>query len=120
MKVAFIGLGHMGAPISRNILATGHDLAVHDLRRDAAAALLAEGATWTGSPREARGRPGGGHHHAARAASVGQRGGGAGQRGGRADLPAGPGASRRHRSEMLPVKLPEDLTGSPLRLATQE
>src|SRR5215831_7280630 len=53
MKVAFIGLGHMGAPMSRNILAAGHDLVVHDLRRDAAAALLAEGAAWAGSPREA-------------------------------------------------------------------
>jgi 3-hydroxyisobutyrate dehydrogenase len=53
MKVAFIGLGHMGTPMSRNILAAGHDLVVHDLRRDAAAALLAEGAAWAGSPREA-------------------------------------------------------------------
>jgi 3-hydroxyisobutyrate dehydrogenase len=33
MRVAFIGLGHMGAPMSRNILAAGHDLVVHDLRR---------------------------------------------------------------------------------------
>ena len=53
MKVGFIGLGHMGAPMSRNILAAGHDLVVHDLRRDAAAALLAEGAAWADSPREA-------------------------------------------------------------------
>jgi 3-hydroxyisobutyrate dehydrogenase-like beta-hydroxyacid dehydrogenase len=30
MKVAFIGLGHMGTPMSRNILAAGHDLVVHD------------------------------------------------------------------------------------------
>jgi 3-hydroxyisobutyrate dehydrogenase-like beta-hydroxyacid dehydrogenase len=52
MKVAFIGLGHMGAPMSRNILAAGHDLVVHDLRRDAAAGLLAEGAA--GPPRSAR------------------------------------------------------------------
>jgi len=53
MKVAFIGLGHMGAPMSRNILAAGHDLVVHDLRRDAAAGLLADGASWAGSPRAA-------------------------------------------------------------------
>jgi 3-hydroxyisobutyrate dehydrogenase len=53
MKVAFIGLGHMGAPMSRNILAAGHDLVVHDLRRDAAVGLLADGAAWAGSPREA-------------------------------------------------------------------
>ena len=53
MRVAFIGLGHMGAPMSRNILAAGHDLVVHDLRRDAAAGLLADGAAWADSPREA-------------------------------------------------------------------
>ena len=53
MKLAFIGLGHMGAPMSRNLLAAGHDLVVHDLRADAAAGLLASGATWAASPREA-------------------------------------------------------------------
>ena len=53
MRVAFIGLGHMGAPMSRNILAAGHDLVVHDLRRDAAAGLVADGAAWADSPGEA-------------------------------------------------------------------
>jgi 3-hydroxyisobutyrate dehydrogenase len=53
MKVGFVGLGHMGAPMSRNILAAGHDLVVHDLRREAAAELLAGGAAWASSPREA-------------------------------------------------------------------
>jgi 3-hydroxyisobutyrate dehydrogenase len=53
MKVGFVGLGHMGAPMSRNILAAGHDLVVHDLRAEAAAALVAQGATWAASPREA-------------------------------------------------------------------
>jgi 3-hydroxyisobutyrate dehydrogenase len=53
MKVAFIGLGHMGAPMSRNILAAGHDLVVHDLRPEAAADLVAGGAVWAASPREA-------------------------------------------------------------------
>ena len=28
MKVGFIGLGHMGGPMSRNVLAAGHDLTV--------------------------------------------------------------------------------------------
>ena len=37
MKVGFIGLGHMGAPMSRNVLAAGHELVVHDVRPDAAA-----------------------------------------------------------------------------------
>ena len=53
MKVGFVGLGRMGGPMSRNILAAGHDLVVHDLRRDAAAGLLAGGAAWAASPREA-------------------------------------------------------------------
>jgi 3-hydroxyisobutyrate dehydrogenase len=53
MKVGFVGLGHMGAPMSRNILAAGHDLVVHDLRREAADALVADGAAWAASPREA-------------------------------------------------------------------
>src|SRR6266704_4381755 len=52
MKVAFVGLGHMGAPMSRNILAAGHDLVVHDLRREAGAPLIAGGAAWAVSPRE--------------------------------------------------------------------
>jgi 3-hydroxyisobutyrate dehydrogenase len=53
MKVGFIGLGRMGAPMSSNILAAGHDLLVHDVRPDAAAGLLAAGAAWAGSPRQA-------------------------------------------------------------------
>jgi 3-hydroxyisobutyrate dehydrogenase len=53
MKVGFVGLGHMGAPMSRNILAAGHDLVVHDLRREAAAGLVADGAAWAASPRAA-------------------------------------------------------------------
>ena len=53
MKVGFIGLGHMGGPMSRNVLAAGHDLTVHDIRRDAAAGLEADGATWAVTPREA-------------------------------------------------------------------
>jgi 3-hydroxyisobutyrate dehydrogenase len=53
MKVGFIGLGHMGAPMSRNILAAGHDLVVHDLRQDAATDLIAGGASWAASPRQA-------------------------------------------------------------------
>jgi len=52
MRVGFIGLGHMGGPMSRNVLAAGHDLLVHDIRRDAAAELEAAGATWAATPRE--------------------------------------------------------------------
>ncbi len=35
MRVAFIGLGHMGEPMCRNILAAGHELIVHDIRAEA-------------------------------------------------------------------------------------
>jgi 3-hydroxyisobutyrate dehydrogenase len=52
MKVGFIGLGHMGGPMSRNVLSAGHDLLVHDLRREAAAGLEPDGATWAATPRE--------------------------------------------------------------------
>jgi len=53
MNVGFIGLGHMGVPMSGRILAAGHDLIVHDLHREAAAGLLAAGARWAASPRQA-------------------------------------------------------------------
>jgi 3-hydroxyisobutyrate dehydrogenase len=53
VKVGFIGLGHMGAPMCANILAAGYDLVVHDVREQAAAELVAAGATWAASPREA-------------------------------------------------------------------
>ena len=52
MKVGFIGLGHMGGPMSANVLAAGFDLVVHDIRREAAAELEAAGARWAASPRE--------------------------------------------------------------------
>jgi 3-hydroxyisobutyrate dehydrogenase len=52
MKVGFVGLGHMGGPMSRNILAAGHDLVAHDLHREAGTALVAAGAAWAASPRE--------------------------------------------------------------------
>ena len=53
MNVGFIGLGHMGGPMSRHVLAAGHDLLVHDIRREAGAELEAAGAAWAASPREA-------------------------------------------------------------------
>jgi 3-hydroxyisobutyrate dehydrogenase len=53
VKVGFIGLGQMGGPMSRNVLAAGHDLIVHDVRRSAADELIAAGAAWAGSPAQA-------------------------------------------------------------------
>jgi len=50
MKIGFVGVGHIGAPIAGQLLRAGHALTVHDLRRDAANALLDAGATWSESP----------------------------------------------------------------------
>ena len=36
MKVGFIGLGTMGASMALNVRKAGHELAVYDLKRDAA------------------------------------------------------------------------------------
>lgn len=50
MKIGFIGVGNIGAPIAGQLLRAGHALAVHDLRREAAGALIAAGAVWGESP----------------------------------------------------------------------
>ena len=52
MKVGFIGLGNMGNPMASNLVKAGHQLTVHDLRREAATNLLEMGATWADTPRE--------------------------------------------------------------------
>jgi 3-hydroxyisobutyrate dehydrogenase len=53
MKIAFIGLGNMGGPMSRNLLSAGYDLAVHDVRRQAAADHERRGAMWAATPAQA-------------------------------------------------------------------
>lgn len=50
MKVGFIGLGTMGAPMAMNIQAGGFDLVVHDVNPPAAGALMDSGATWADNP----------------------------------------------------------------------
>jgi 3-hydroxyisobutyrate dehydrogenase len=50
MRIGFIGVGNIGAPIAGQLLAAGHALRVHDLRRAAADALVAAGALWSPSP----------------------------------------------------------------------
>ncbi len=51
MKIGFIGVGNIGAPMAGQLLAAGHELTLFDLRREAAAAeLLAAGAQWGESP----------------------------------------------------------------------
>src|SRR5262249_35663607 len=50
MEAGFIGVGSIGSPMAGQLLRAGHQLLVHDIRRDAAASLLARGATWVDSP----------------------------------------------------------------------
>src|SRR5476651_1022865 len=53
MRVGFIGLGLMGSGMTNNLQKAGHKLVVHDQRKEAAAKLLAAGAEWADSPRDA-------------------------------------------------------------------
>jgi 3-hydroxyisobutyrate dehydrogenase len=50
MKLGFIGLGSIGFPVARNIVAAGHDVTVHDLDRSQAEELISMGAQWADSP----------------------------------------------------------------------
>lgn len=50
--IGFIGLGIMGAPMTRNLLRGGYELIIHDLNRTAVEAALAAGAAAADSPRE--------------------------------------------------------------------
>tara|TARA_Y100000590_G_C15513026_1_gene936107 strand:- start:175 stop:1038 length:864 start_codon:yes stop_codon:yes gene_type:complete len=43
----------MGNPMATNLVNAGHELVVHDLRREAATNLLEMGATWADTPKEA-------------------------------------------------------------------
>jgi 3-hydroxyisobutyrate dehydrogenase len=52
MRVGFIGLGNMGAPMAGFVRQAGFPLVVHDVRRNAAAPLLERGAAWADSPRD--------------------------------------------------------------------
>jgi 2-hydroxy-3-oxopropionate reductase len=50
--IGFIGLGVMGKPMARNLMAAGHDLVVHSRSRADVDELAREGATAASSPRE--------------------------------------------------------------------
>lgn len=52
LRVGFVGLGVMGRPIARNILADGHALNVHARSAAKAAPLVEAGATRADSPAE--------------------------------------------------------------------
>lgn len=51
MRIGFIGLGNVGAPLARNLQRAGHALTVRDLDRTRAAELLDHGAGWAETPR---------------------------------------------------------------------
>lgn len=53
MKIGFIGLGNMGAPMARNLLKNGHALQVFDLSEAALRSLGEAGASVCASPRAA-------------------------------------------------------------------
>lgn len=53
MKIAFIGLGNMGAPMARNLIKAGHSLNLFDLNKTVLAELGALGATTSASPKDA-------------------------------------------------------------------
>ena len=52
-KIAFLGLGQMGAPMATRLLQAGHELTVWNRTPDRAKPLAAGGATVAGSPAEA-------------------------------------------------------------------
>ena len=52
MKLGFIGLGTMGGSMAYNALQGGHEMVVHDLRREMATPHLEAGATWADTPRQ--------------------------------------------------------------------
>jgi 3-hydroxyisobutyrate dehydrogenase-like beta-hydroxyacid dehydrogenase len=51
MKIGFIGLGTMGRHMATNLQKAGHELVVHDVRREAAEPHVKAGARWADSPR---------------------------------------------------------------------
>ena len=53
MKYGFVGLGHLGRHLAHSLVAAKFQVAVHDLDRKAAEPLLAAGARWAASPKEA-------------------------------------------------------------------
>jgi 3-hydroxyisobutyrate dehydrogenase len=55
-RIAFIGLGIMGQSMAGHLLAAGHQLTVYNRSRGKAAGLLARGAQWADTPRDAAAR----------------------------------------------------------------
>jgi 3-hydroxyisobutyrate dehydrogenase-like beta-hydroxyacid dehydrogenase len=53
MRLGYIGLGNMGGGMAKCLAAAGHQVKVHDARREAAAPQLKAGAIWADSPADA-------------------------------------------------------------------
>jgi 3-hydroxyisobutyrate dehydrogenase len=53
VRIGFIGLGAMGAPMAGNLLRAGHTVHEFDLRAAAVEALVAQGGVAASSPSEA-------------------------------------------------------------------
>ena len=53
MKIAFIGLGNMGAPMARNLIKAGHQLSLFDLNKEVLAELAELGGQISASPKDA-------------------------------------------------------------------
>jgi 3-hydroxyisobutyrate dehydrogenase-like beta-hydroxyacid dehydrogenase len=53
MRIAFCGLGRMGAPMAGRLLAAGHDVTVWNRTKEKAEPLAERGARMAGTPREA-------------------------------------------------------------------
>src|ERR1044071_5630254 len=53
MKIGFIGLGMMGHHMVANLQKAGHELVVHDIRREAGEEALSKGARWAETPADA-------------------------------------------------------------------
>jgi 3-hydroxyisobutyrate dehydrogenase len=51
MQLGFVGTGTMGDPMARRLVEAGHQVTVHDLRREATTSLCDLGARWAESPR---------------------------------------------------------------------
>jgi 2-hydroxy-3-oxopropionate reductase len=51
-RIGFIGLGIMGKPMARNLIAAGHDVVVHSRTRASVDELVTDGATAAASPQD--------------------------------------------------------------------
>jgi 3-hydroxyisobutyrate dehydrogenase-like beta-hydroxyacid dehydrogenase len=66
MRIGFLGLGKMGTPMARRLLAAGHEVTVWNRTRERAEALAAEGARVAATPAEAARAGHARHDHALR------------------------------------------------------